>query len=121
MNNSRPIIWLMVGFLIVYHTVKIYTAWNQSGASFNMLSDGYFQFPVRLWIIFSLILVMMNKRIGIISMWLSITTLVTIQYILIPVGSNLSVYYAPLKGFIFPSIISWLFWRQQKAQQQNPD
>ncbi len=121
MNKKQIIIWLLACFLITYHTLKIYTGLAETGNAGLIFSEGYYQNTVRLWIITSLLLVIMFKRLGVYSMWLSIFALVVIQYVLLPGNVNLAGYFGPLKGFIIPLIITWLFWRQgeQTASRLN--
>ncbi|MGJ8664330.1 MAG: hypothetical protein ACSHWU_11805 [Marinicella sp.] len=109
MNQKQIIVWILAGFLITYHTVKIYTGLAASGDAAAVFSEGHFQNIVRLWIIFSLMLVIMFKRVGLYSMWLSISVLVVIQYIQMSSAEPWLTYLAPLKGFIFPIIITLIF------------
>jgi len=113
MNKNQIFIWLLTSFLITYHTLKIYTGLAETGNAGVIFTEGYYQNMVRLWVIASLLIVIMFKRMGIYSMWLSIVTLVVIQYVLLPGNVNLAGYFGPLKGLIFPLIITWLFWRQR--------
>lgn len=109
MHKKQIVIWTLAGFLITYHTVKIYSGLvdgdDAAAALLNWSSD----YTIRLWIIFSLLLVIMFKRMGLVSMWLSITALIITQFMNLPDSNDFMAYIKPLKGFVIPMIISWMF------------
>lgn len=116
MHKNQIIIWVLASFLITYHTVKIYSGLVATDDAAAAVLNWSYENSIRLWIIFSLFLVIMFKRLGVVSMWLSIITLIVMQYISLSGGIQLTAYLGPLKGFIFPVIITWMFWRNQANQ-----
>ncbi len=117
MNHKHLIIWLLASFLITYHTVKLYTGLLESGDAAASIIAWSYIYSVRLWIIVSLLLVIMFKRLGVISMWLSILTLVVMQYVKLTGDLSFIDYLGPLKGLIIPLLISWLFWRPEEKTE----
>lgn len=116
MHKNQIIIWLLAGFLITYHTMKIYTG--------LVAADGTLGFAwshvdsIRLWIIGSLLLVIMFKRLGLLSMWLSIVTLVVLNYLNLPVTADTAAQLGLLKGLLIPTIITALFWHNHRPSKQ---
>lgn len=117
MHKNQIIIWVLASFLITYHIVKIYSGLIATDDAAAAILEWSFQNTIRLWIIFSLMLVIMFKKLGVISMWLSITTLIVTQYMGLSVGTDLVALLSPLKGFVFPLIITWMFWQNQTNQK----
>ena len=113
MNHKHLIIWLLASFLITYQTVKIYSGLVESGDAAAAVIQWSYLFTVRLWVIVSLLLVIMFKRVGIISMWLSILTSVVFQYVQLTDALSLIAYVTPLKGFILPVMITWVFYHNR--------
>ncbi len=114
MHKKQIIIWLMAGFLITYHTVKIYSGLVANDDAAAAVLNWSLSNSLRLWIIASLLLVIMFKRLGVLSMWLSISSLVLLQYMNMTGNVTFLSYLGPLKGFIFPAAITMLFWQNQK-------
>ena len=72
---------------------------------------------MRLWVVASLLLVIMFKRVGIFSMWLSISTLVVIQFAQLSGALSVTDYTAPLKGLVIPVVITWLYLKLGSKQK----
>lgn len=117
MKHKHLIIWLLAGFLITYHTVKMYTGLAETGHAATVFTENYYENTVRLWIVASLLLVIMFKPVGVVSMWLSIGTLVVIQMVSLTGTSLWLDYLLPLKGFIFPLLITLVFWQHRLDQE----
>ncbi len=113
MYKKQFIIWLLAGFLIMYHTVKIYSDLVATDDAMAAVLDWSYTNSIRLWIICSLLLVIMFKRLGVLSMWLSILVLVAMQYM--NLSASGAAYFAPLRGLIIPAIITALFWQNRMA------
>lgn len=117
-KTRRLIIAVFCIFLIVYHISKllnIYTA--ASGAEYALIV--HMQSLLRMAIIVTATLVIFGKKYALTSMWISITALITTQYIvyfglvqadMTPVSSAVSY----LRGFILPTIITLIFPFQSK-------
>ncbi len=119
MHKNQIIIWLLAGFLITYHTVKIYSDLVATDDAMAAVLNWSYVYSLRLWIIGSLLLVIMFKRLGVVSMWLSIIALITSQYLNLPDTTSAAAYLGPLKGLIIPTIITGLFWYNRKASSPH--
>ncbi len=124
-DKRRLISFILAAFLIIYHSTKTYLFFTGSDNTNtpDFLNSFPATFPIdilltvqvflRLIIISSLVFVILNKKAGLIGMWLGIVSLVVTQFILssnatsselVAVHSGL----APLKGLIIPSVITIL-------------
>ncbi len=119
MNSKQILVWALAGFLIVYHTVKIYSGMIETPNIGQVFSENYYQNTIRLLIVCSLFLVLMFSRIGLGLMWVFIVSLIVTQYLMLPTDKNLAALLGPLKGLIFPTVISLIFWHQRKPQQHE--
>ncbi|MCX7554745.1 hypothetical protein OS175_12760 [Marinicella sp. S1101] len=118
MQKNHLIIWLLATFLIIYHTFKIYAGLvSEDDAAAAVLSWSY-ENSVRLWLIFSLMLVIMFKRVGLVSMWLAIFTLIGFLYANLSGLNSLLGYAAPLKELIIPVLLTWVYWHNARMSHQ---
>lgn len=117
---GRFIIYSLAGFLIFYHAYTLYDLYLGSGTDlYEGGSTGahssfeYVQSILRVAIIFSLLLVLGNKRLALYGMWAAISALVASHYwalfFELPFqfldGRHPLSY---LKGFIIPTVITLL-------------
>ena len=118
---QRILICALAGLLIFYHTYTIFDLYFGSGTD---LYDGgsrnthplfeSAQSILRVTIIFNLILVVLNRRFGLYGMWVGISTLIATHYWAfffdLPFrfldGRHPLSY---LKGFIIPTVITFLY------------
>lgn len=115
MNHKHLIIWLLATVLITYHTVKLYGGLIESGDAAASVIAWSFIYTLRIWIIFSLLLVIMFKRFGVISMGLSTVTLVVVQYVELSGALTFADYLTPLSGLTIPAVIIGLFSKPQNT------
>ncbi|WP_372801621.1 hypothetical protein [Lutibacter sp.] len=126
------ILYSLIVFLFLYHSFKLYNVYLGIDfmASENVLSTLSTTFNERLIIkvqsIFrvlilvslAFILIVKNKKIGIIGMWLGIGLLVLSQFWLVSKSTDqlfLSMFSGlkPLKGFLLPTIITILYLKRK--------
>jgi len=126
------ILYSLIVFLFLYHSFKLYNVYLGIDfmASENFLSTLSTTFNERLIIkvqsIFrvlilaslAFILIVKNKKIGIIGMWLGIGLLVLSQFWLVSKSTDqlfLSMFSGlkPLKGFLLPTIITILYLKRK--------
>ena len=118
---QRIVICALAGLLIFYHTYTLFDLYFGSGTD---LYDGgsrsarplfeHAQSILRVIIIFSLILVVLNRRFGLYGMWVAISALIATHYWAfffdLPFrfldGRHPLSY---LKGFIIPTVITFLY------------
>jgi|SRR5438445_3622342 len=118
---QRIVICALAGLLIFYHTYTLFDLYFGSGTD---LYDGgsrnthplfeNAQSILRVIIIFSLILVVLNRRFGLYGMWIAISSLIATHYWAfffdLPFrfldGRHPLSY---LKGFIIPTVITFLY------------
>jgi len=133
-NLALTILWYaIIAFLFLYHSFKLYNIYL--GGDF-MTSDNFLnsfaqhisaktiitvQSAFRISILVSLLLININKRIGLIGMWLGIGLLVLSQFWLVTASNSEEVYtmfsgLRPLKGFILPTIITLLSIKRSKTK-----
>jgi len=133
-KNHIPsiILYSLIVFLFLYHSFKLYNVYLGIDfmASENFLSTLSTTFNERLIIkvqsIFrvlilaslAFILIVKNKKIGIIGMWLGIGLLVLSQFWLVSKSTDqlfLSMFSGlkPLKGFLLPTIITILYLKRK--------
>ena len=133
-KNHIPsiILYSLIVFLFLYHSFKLYNVYLGIDfmASENFLSTLSTTFNERLIIkvqsIFRVlilaslgfILIIRNKKIGIIGMWLGIGLLVLSQFWLVSKSTDqlfLSMFSGlkPLKGFLLPTIITILYLKRK--------
>lgn len=112
MHKKQLIIWVLASVLITYHTIKIYAGLVATDDAANAVLNWSVENSARLLIIFSLLLVIMFKRLGLIFMWLSVCALMVYEIIYLPETTNMLAYISPLKETLIPAIITWLFSRQ---------
>jgi len=106
-------ITLIAGFLILLHVVGLFDTFSNGGLSDYSAYEN-FQSLLSLFIVASLILVIMIKRIGLIGMWASITALILTQYWAhfgfveadFTKGRSVISY---LRGFMIPTVITALY------------
>ena len=110
----------LAGLLIFYHTYTLFdlylgsgTDLYQGGSGTTHLRFGHVQSVLRVTIILSLILVVMNRRFALYAMWVAISSLVATHYWALffdlPfrfLDSRHPLSY--LKGFIIPTVITIL-------------
>ena len=115
LNYSQTVIYILAGFLIIYHAFKIYTLLADIN-DFQFFMDMYgIQSLIRITIIFSLIWVIPHKKYALILMWVCIGSLVISQLIGVADMNSLKTTLSPFKGFIVPSIITII------KLSKNPD
>lgn len=127
------LLYAIIAFLFFYHSSKLYNIYL--GEDF-MNSDNFLnsfaqhisaktivtiQSAFRISILISLLLININKRIGLIGMWFGIGLLVLSQFWLVTVSNSEEVYamfsgLRPLKGFILPTIITLLSIKRSKIK-----
>jgi hypothetical protein len=118
---GRLIIYALAGLLIFYHTYTLYDLYLGSGTDIYDVGNAdtydpyrHIQSILRVFIISSLILVVLNRRPALYGMWIAIAALVATHYwayfLDLPFrfleGTHPLSY---LKGFIIPTIITSLF------------
>ena len=118
---QRAVICALAGLLIFYHTYTLFDLYYGSGTDLYEGVSGntrrYFenaQSILRVMIVSSLILVVMNKRFALYGMWAAISALVATHYLAffldLPFrfleGRHPLSY---LKGFIIPTVITLLY------------
>lgn len=111
---SFIIILILAGFLIFYHGSRLFIAATQTDRSTLEPAD-YGVFVIRFLIITSLLCVITRVKSALLAMWISISGLVVIQYLIHfdviaidakPMKSATSY----LRGFIIPAIITLFSW-----------
>ena len=118
---GRAIIYTLAGFLIFYHTYTLYDLYLGTGTDIYDVGNAstyalyrHIQSILRVFIISSLLLVVMNKPRALYGMWIAIASLVATHYWALffdlPFrfleGKHPLSY---LKGFIIPTVITILF------------
>jgi len=118
---GRAIIYTLAGFLIFYHTYTLYDLYLGTGTDIYDVGNAstyalyrHIQSILRVFIISSLLLVVMNKRRALYGMWIAIASLVATHYWAfffdLPFrfleGKHPLSY---LKGFIIPTVITIVF------------
>lgn len=118
---QRVIICALASLLAFYHTYTLYDLYLGSGTDlYNGRNAGaqplfaHVQSILRVGIICSLLLVIMNRRPALVGMWACISTLIASQYWALFFGLpfHFLVGRHPLsylKGFIIPTVITLLF------------
>ena len=121
LHVGRVIIYTLAGLLIFYHTYTLYDLYLGSGTDMYDFGNAntyalyrHIQSILRVFIISSLLLVVLNKRPALYGMWTAIAALVATHYWAfffdLPFrfleGKHPLSY---LKGFIIPTIITILF------------
>ena len=117
----RVVICALAGLLIFYHTYTLFDLYFGSGTDLYGGGSGnayplfeHTQSILRVIIVFSLVLVVMNRRFALYGMWAAISALVATHYwafffdlpFLFLDGRHPLSY---LKGFIIPTVISLLY------------
>lgn len=117
----RIVICALAGLLIFYHTYTLFDLYFGSGTDLYEGGSGnayplfeHTQSILRVIIVFSLVLVVMNRRFALVGMWAAISALVATHYWAfffdLPFrfldGRHPLSY---LKGFIIPTVISLLY------------
>ena len=118
---GRVIIYALAGLLISYHAYTLYDLYLGSGTDIYDVGNAntyalyrHTQSVLRVFIISSLLLVVLNKRLALYGMWIAIAALVATHYWAfffdLPFrfleGKHPLSY---LKGFIIPTVITILF------------
>lgn len=121
LHVGRLIIYTLAGLLIFYHTYTLYDLYLGSGTDMYDVGNAntyalyrHIQSILRVFIIGSLLLVVLNKRLALYGMWTAIAALVATHYWALffdlPFrfleGKHPLSY---LKGFIIPTVITILF------------
>ena len=112
---GRLLIVILAGLLIFYHLYTLHDLYLGAGSAASLYYD-HLQSALRVVIVIGLVLVLAGKRIGLWGMWIGISGLVATHYWAhfgqLPVdfteGRHPLSY---LRGFIFPTIISVIYWR----------
>ncbi|MGG6463577.1 hypothetical protein [Solilutibacter silvestris] len=125
------IIWALAGLLIFYHVYTLYDLYLGSGTDLYGATNGHAKFVyaqsiLRLLIITSLLLVAMNRRFALYGMWAAISALVATHYwalfFELPFrfleGRHPLSY---LKGFIIPTVITFLFLSMKTSRESGKD
>ena len=131
---QRLVICALAGLLIFYHTYTLFDLYFGSGTDLygggsrntHPLFENA-QSILRMMIIFSLILVILNRRFGLYGMWVAISALIATHYWAfffdLPFrfldGRHPLSY---LKGFIIPTVITFLYLSmnsQRNAQKSS--
>jgi len=104
---------LLAGFLIVYHAMKLKMAYlsGADSAALSMIAHG--QNGLRALIILALLLVIARVRGALWVMWIGIGLLIASQIFayfdgLLGEAANAAVYLGYLKGFILPTLITFV-------------
>jgi hypothetical protein len=129
---QRIVICALAGLLIFYHTYTLYDLYLGSGTDLYQGESAnthplfeHVQSILRVVIVFSLILVAMNKRLALYGMWAGISALVATHYWAyffdLPFrfldGRHPLSY---LKGFIIPTAITLLYLSMNSQRKGNP-
>ena len=133
LHIRRMIIWALAGLLIFYHVHTLYDLYLGSGTDLYGGSSAnehatfvLTQSILRILIIASLLLVSMNRRFALYGMWFSISALVATHYwalfFELPFrfldGRHPLSY---LKGFIIPTVITFLFLSMNANRESGKD
>jgi hypothetical protein len=117
----RLVICTLAGLLIFYHTYTLFDLYFGSGTDLYEGGSGNThllferaQSILRVIIVFSLLLVVLNRRFGLYGMWFAISALIATHYwafffglpFLFLDGRHPLSY---LKGFIIPTVITFLY------------
>lgn len=118
-QSKRVVIFILSGFLIAYHVVKLYNLYIiQSEIDYSMLV--HIQSLLRMAIVISLLFVILGKQKAIFGMWMSIFSLVVTQYMAhFTVVEPIFSIFSYLKGFIFPTLITLLFLYKKPRRNTN--
>lgn len=118
---GRLTIYALAGLLIFYHTYTLYDLYLGSGTDIYDVGNAntydpyrYIQSILRVFIVGSLALVVLNKRPALYGMWIAIATLVATHYWAYFFGLPFRFLEGTrplsyLKGLIIPTIITILF------------
>lgn len=128
---QRVVICVLAGLLVSYHTYTLFDLYLGSGTDLYG-TEGHNAHPyfvsaqsiLRAFIVLSLILVVMNRRLGLYGMWAAILTLVATHYWAhffdLPFhfleGRHPLSY---LKGLIVPTIITLLYYSMHVHRQTH--
>ncbi len=104
----KIIIFLLAGFLISYHSVKVYSLFTAATSLIGFIDIHGISSVIRTAIIAALIMVVFNIKYGLVLMWISISALITLQYFSIDQVKHWSEFLSPLKGLIIPTILTIL-------------
>jgi hypothetical protein len=117
-NSRKILVSLLSGFLILLHVAGLWDAF-QGGDLISADIYANLQALLSVAIITSLLLLILGRKIGLVSMWASIIALVLTQY-----GAHFGFYDADftegrsaisyLRGFMFPTAITLLYLFPQK-------
>lgn len=120
------ILYVLIAFLFLYHSFKLYSIHlgqdfmssesflnsftTESKARIMVIAQSFF----RVIILVSLVLIVRNKKTGIIGMWLGIGLLVLSQFWMVNESTNELVHsmlsgLKPLKGLLLPTLITVLY------------
>jgi len=121
----KLIIFVLAGLLIFYHSNLLYDMYLDSGNTTLTLFD-HIQSTLRFFITISLLFVIFGVRRALWGMWFSIGGLVFTQYW--AHFGHLSVDFTEgrhplsyLKGFIFPTIITYSFLSSQRQEEREKE
>ena len=118
---QRVVIYALAGLLIYYHVYTLFDLYLGSGTDLYQGGNGHahslfehVQSILRVAIVLSLALVILNSRVGLYGMWLAISALVATHYWAVffdlPFrfldGRHPLSY---LKGFIIPTVITFMY------------
>ena len=121
----RLIIFVLAGLLIFYHLYTLYELYLGAGISTRTTFE-YLQSVLRVVITVSLVLVVFGNRSALWGMWVGITGLIATHFWAhfgnLPVDFTLGRHpLSYLKGFIFPTIITWAFHTSSQVGDSNAD
>ncbi len=114
---SKLIIISLAGFLIVYHSFKIYSLITGSPDIQTFTTNHGFLSLIRVIIITSLIWLLMEQKFALFFMWSAIASLVTLQILATSEANHWPAHLLPLKGFIFPSAITFFYLKQERLKK----
>lgn len=129
----RTIIWALAGLLIFYHVYTLYDLYLGSGTDLygaTTINEHakfvHAQSILRILIIASLFLVAMNRRFALYGMWIAISALVATHYWALFFELPFSFLdgrhpLSYLKGFIIPTVITFLFLSMNTNRESGKD
>mgnify|MGYP000256464940 CR=1 FL=1 len=102
---KKTISYLLAGFLITYHSVKIYNTYFLP--PIDVTHQLIWITSLRLMIVLSFITLAFKPKLGLVMMWIFIGSLVATQ-IYAQWDNTWQDMLGPFKGLIIPSLITWL-------------
>lgn len=131
LHIGRLVIFTLAGLLIFYHTYTLWDLYLGSGTDMYDVGNAntyalyrHIQSILRVFIIGSLCLVVLNKRLALYGMWVAIGALVATHYwaLFFDLPFRFLEGKHPLsflKGFIIPTVITFLFLINQSRRDSD--